>query len=291
MSVIQKKYIDIGINLLHKSFNNDRIDVINEGYKLGVSKLILTGTTVDNSLKTLNFVNKFNNMNDNDNDKNNCNYNYDKLNNKDNVPIIYSTAGIHPHNAIEFNENSLNSLEKIAKSPNVKAIGECGLDYNRDFSPRDIQREVFEKQIQLAIKLDMPLFLHDRESCVDFSKILEKYQEDLDKFVVHCFTGTKEELEIYLDLGAYVGITGWICDERRGKNLLKLINDIPLDKLMIETDAPFLIPRNLDPKPKKHRNLPKYLPHIAKTIAIELGEDEKKISEVTYKNTVDFFNL
>ncbi|MDR1721628.1 MAG: TatD family hydrolase [Methanobrevibacter sp.] len=264
------KYIDIGINLMHKSFNKDREDLITEAENVGVFPLIITGTTENHSLEAIKYLEKYN---------------------KENGAKLFSTVGVHPHNAKEFTPDTLDNLEKMAQNPYVVAIGECGLDYNRNFSPRNKQKKVFEKQIDLAKKLDMPLFLHDRESYEDFSVILEKHQDGIKDMVVHCFTGTKKELETYLELGAYIGITGWICDERRGKGLLKLLNEIPLERLLIETDAPFLIPRDLKPKPKKHRNLPQYLPHIAKTIAKELGEDEEKISKICFSNTVKFFNL
>ncbi|MDR3062678.1 MAG: TatD family hydrolase [Methanobrevibacter sp.] len=264
------KYIDIGVNLLHKSFNKDKNEVIKMAESVGVSPLIITGTTESNSLETIKYIDEYN---------------------KTHGDKLFSTVGIHPHNAQDFNSQSISNLEKMAKNPYVVAIGECGLDYNRNFSPQDVQRLVFEEQIKLAIKLETPLFLHDRESFPDFSDILEKYIDDIPNFVVHCFTGKKEELEKYLELGAYIGITGWICDERRGQDLLKLINEIPLGNLMIETDAPFLIPRDLNPKPKSHRNSPLYLSHIAETIANELGEDLSKIANITYKNSKKFFNL
>jgi TatD DNase family protein len=258
--------IDIGVNLMHRSFNKDREELIQNAKNLGVTPLILTGTTERSSSQAKNYVQKFNGD-------------------------LYSTAGVHPHNAKDCNENTIDNLRKIAKNPYVVAIGECGLDYNRDFSPRNKQKKWLERQIKLASELDMPLFLHDREAYDDFSSILEKYEGKIQNAVVHCFTGTKKELKKYLDLGCYIGITGWVCDERRGKKLAKMINIIPEDKLMVETDAPFLTPRDMKPKPRNNRNEPKYLPHIFEAIALNMDKDSKELSKTVYKNTLDFFQI
>ena len=258
--------IDIGVNLMHKSFNKDREEIIKNAKNLGVSPLILTGTTEKTSLEAKNYVSKFNGD-------------------------LYSTAGVHPHNAKDCNEKTIANLAKIAKSSYVVAIGECGLDYNRNFSPQNKQKKWFERQIQLAIELDMPLFLHDREAYDDFSSILEKYDGKIKNAVVHCFTGTKKELKKYLDLGCYIGITGWVCDERRGKSLAKMINIIPEDKLMVETDAPFLIPRDMKKRPKNNRNDPRFLPHIFEAIAFNMDKDPIELSKIVYKNTLEFFEI
>ncbi|MDO5848888.1 MAG: TatD family hydrolase [Methanobrevibacter sp.] len=258
--------IDIGLNLMHSSFRKNREEIIEEAKKAGVSKFIITGTNVNSSQIASEYASKF-------------------------PDTLYSTSGVHPHDAKTCNEKTLEELESIAKNPCVVAIGECGLDYNRDFSPRDVQREWFEKQIELAEKLDMPLFLHERDAHEDMYKILERHPEIAKKSVIHCFTGTKIEAENYIDLGCHIGVTGWICDMKRGKSLQKAVTAIPSDKLMIETDAPFLIPKNFDVKPKKNRNEPKYLPHILNTIAYYKGEDSEKLGEEVTKTTRKFFKI
>lgn len=258
--------IDIGVNLMHRSFNKDREEIIQNAKKVGVSPLILTGTTEKSSLEAKKYVSRFNGD-------------------------LYSTAGVHPHNAKDCNENTIDNLRKIAKSPCVVAIGECGLDYNRDFSPRNKQKKWFERQIELANELGMPLFLHDREAYDDFRAILEKYEGRVKNAVVHCFTGNKKELKAYLDLGCYIGITGWVCDERRGKTLANIINIIPEDKLMVETDTPFLTPRDMKNKPRNNRNESKYLPHIFEAISLNMGKDPKELSEIVYQNTLNFFEI
>lgn len=251
---------------MHSSFKKDRKEIIEEGEKVGVDKFIITGTNVNSSRIAAEYASKH-------------------------PSTLYSTAGVHPHDAKTCNEKTIDELMEISKNDCVVAIGECGLDYNRDFSPRDVQRKWFEKQVELAEELDMPLFLHEREAHKDLYEILESHSKIAKKAVVHCFTGTKEEAQNYIDLGCYIGVTGWICDMKRGKSLQEAVSIIPCDKLMIETDAPFLIPKNFDEKPKKNRNEPKYLPHILRTIAYYKDEDYKKLEKCVTKTTEKFFNI
>lgn len=260
------KIIDIGINLMHRLFNDDREKIVIDAAQVGVSPLIITGTSERSSSQAVNYAEKYKGK-------------------------LYCTAGVHPHDTKLCNNETINNLEKLSKHDCVVAIGECGLDYNRDFSPRDIQRKYFEAQVELACKTGLPLFLHERDAFDDFCSILEKYRSDISKMVVHCFTGNKEQLQKYIQLGCYIGITGWICDERRGKHLLDLVKFIPKDRLMIETDAPFLTPRNLDEKPKNERNEPKYLVHILDELAYYLDEDVEDLANRVYRNTKLFFNI
>lgn len=263
---MSKQYIDIGINLMHRSFNSDRETVIKESVEAGVYPLIMTGTSVRSSESAARYA-------------------------SGNKKYLYSTAGVHPHDAKSCDDRTIEALRKLSYLSQVVAIGECGLDYDRDFSPRDVQRKWFEAQIQLAREVDMPLFLHERAAFSDFKAILGANKDICPKSVVHCFTGTKQELKAYLDLGCYIGITGWICDERRGTNLRTIVKEIPLEKLMIETDAPFLTPRNLKERPNDNRNSPIYLPHIAADIAKCRGESVEKLTEATTANAKAFFNL
>lgn len=251
---------------MHSSFRKNREEIIRDAKKVGVSKFIITGTNVKSSRIASEYASDYPNT-------------------------LYSTSGVHPHDAKTCNNKTLQELEEIAKNPCVVAIGECGLDYNRDYSPRDVQREWFEKQIELAEKLNMPLFLHERDAHEYMFNILERHGEIAKKSVIHCFTGTKEEAENYIDLGCYIGVTGWICDMKRGKSLQEAVKVIPSDKLMIETDAPFLIPKNFDKKPKTNKNEPKYLPHILNTIAYYRDEDSEQLGKNITKTTEKFFNI
>ena len=258
--------IDIGVNLSHKSFHQDRQEVINRAVAAGVSTMIVTGTSIKSSIDGQKLA-------------------------QANPGVLFSTAGVHPHDAKNCNEQTINSLRTLAANNEVVAIGECGLDFNRDFSPRPVQEKWFEAQIQLACELKLPLFLHEREAHQRFTEILTAHQNQLDEAVVHCFTGTKEEAKKYLDLGYCIGITGWICDERRGKHLQDIVKFIPLDRLMLETDAPFLTPRDLAVKPKDGRNEPAFLPHVAETVARILNKSVEDVARETTETACWFFNL
>ncbi|MEW6730685.1 MAG: TatD family hydrolase [Acidobacteriota bacterium] len=260
------KLVDIGVNLAHASFNSDREEVINRAIAAGVDIMIVTGTSIKGSREAFKLA--------------------------DNYPgKLYSTAGIHPHDARHFNIEAVKILRELAAHKNVVAIGECGLDFNRDFSPRDIQEKCFEAQVQLASQLRMPLFLHERDAHQRFVEILKRYRDQFNSAVVHCFTGSAQELNAYLDLNLHIGITGWICDERRGLHLRDLVRRIPLDRLLIETDAPFLIPRDLKPKPKTNRNEPSLLPHILNTVARCMGKTSAEVAIATTEAAHTFFGI
>ena len=202
---------------------------------------------------------------------------------------LYCTAGVHPHHARECDATTIPALRVLAQQPRVVAIGECGLDFNRNYSPHPDQENWFVAQLELAIELKKPLFLHSRDAFPRFGEILSKFSPP--KAVAHCFTGEKAELHAYLDLGLYIGVTGWICDERRGRHLLQLVREIPQDRLMLETDSPYLTPRDLHPQPKARRNEPAHLPHILRTVARALGKPPGQVAEETTRNAKAFFGL
>lgn len=256
--------VDIGVNLMHRSFQQDREQVVHRALENQVSTMIITGTSLRNSMEAARYASRY-------------------------PKKLYATAGIHPHDAKSCTEETITHLKKLAAQPQVVAIGECGLDYNRDFSPRDVQRKWFAEQARLAVELNMPLFLHEREAFHDFVSILK--EQHVNKAIVHCFTGTRSELETYLEMGFYVGITGWICDERRGKHLKELVRMIPLDRLMIETDAPFLTPRDLKQKPRDGRNEPAYLPHIVQAVARCMGKPDEEVARATTEAARELFGV
>ena len=171
------------------------------------------------------------------------------------------------------------------------AVGECGLDFFRDLSPRPVQRDWFEQQLRLAVELGMPVFLHQRDAAADFAAILAPLREALADACVHCFTGDREALHQVLDLDCHVGITGWICDERRGQELQEIVSDIPDDRLLIETDSPYLIPRSLRPRPKTRRNEPQWLGEVRDAVARCRGQSPEHVAAVTTANARRFFRL
>ena len=258
--------IDIGINLMHPSFDKDREEVIGNAKEAGVDALIITGTDIEASQEAASYIDR----------------------NPDAPCKLFYTAGIHPHEAKTWDNASRNALMGLGK--NAVAIGECGLDYVRDYSPRPLQRHCFEKQLELAAELNLPLFLHERGAFADFAAMLKDSMAKVPGAVVHCFTGDEGELETYLDMGCHIGITGWICDERRGQQLRALASKIPSHRLLLETDAPFLIPRDL-PQKSGQRNEPKYLPHIADAVAHHQNKDPREVAEESYINTLEFFNI
>jgi TatD DNase family protein len=262
----QPELIDIGVNLDHASFEQDREQVIERAEAAGVSGMVLTGTSIKSSQGVLKLAQAYPGQ-------------------------LYATAGVHPHNARQCNTQTIQDLRKLAAHSEVVAIGECGLDFNRDFSPRPVQERWFEEQVALACELKMPLFLHERDAHQRFSEILATYRSRFEFAVVHCFTGTRQELQKYLEMDLYIGITGWICDERRGLHLRELVRYIPLDRLMLETDAPFLTPRDLKIKPREGRNEPAFLPHIMRTVATCMSKSPNQVAHSTTKTARKFFNL
>ncbi len=258
--------VDICFNFTHNSFRKDELAVLERAIAAGVTTLIVTGSSVEESHAGVQLAERY-------------------------PEHLFATAGVHPHLAKDCDNTTQAQLRALAAHEKVKAIGEAGLDYNRNYSPQTKQRSVFEMQIELACDLDMPLFLHERDAHDDFVAILEPYLRDLDKVVVHCFTGNGDQLDTYLELGLYIGITGWICDERRGHHLHEIADRIPTGRLMIETDAPYLTPRDLKPQPKDRRNEPAFLPHILKTLARCRGEPEPAVAAATTAAARLFYDL
>jgi len=259
--------IDIGINLGHDSYDVDREAVIARAEKAGVVQMIITGASIEGSRKALELA-------------------------RGRSRELFATAGVHPHHATELTADSLSELEELAKRPEVVAAGECGLDYFRDFSPRPVQQQAFHRQLELAARVGKPVFLHQRDAHEDFLAILREHRRSLlHGGVAHCFTGGAHELHAYLDLGFAIGITGWICDERRGAHLLPLMRGIPADRLLLETDGPYLLPRDLHPKPASRRNEPAYLPHIAAVVAHAREEPVTTLAESSTAATRALFGL
>ena len=238
--------IDIGINLAHDSYDRDRDAVIARAHAAGVVQMVVTGATLAGSVRAVALT-------------------------REHPRRLFATAGVHPHHAAELDATSLATLAELARLPEVVAVGECGLDYFRNFSPRAAQQQAFHRQLELAAQLDKPVFLHQRDAHADFLAILREHAPSW-RGVAHCFTGSGEELQCYLQLGLAIGITGWICDERRGAHLAALMPQVPPERLLLETDGPYLLPRDLTPKPASRRNEPAYLPHIAATVARARGE-------------------
>ncbi len=258
--------IDIGANLTHKSFERDFQQVVDDARSAGLKHIILTGTDRESSEAASRFAGA--------------------------TPDFFSgTAGFHPHVAQSFNAEQYDAVAALCKLERVVAVGETGLDYNRNYSPRRDQLDCFEQHLEIAAAVGKPLFLHQRDAHEDFLAILKRHRGRVAGGVVHCFTDTRAALRGYLELDMHIGVTGWICDERRGLELQAIVRDIPTDRLLLETDSPYLLPRNLRPKPSGRRNEPKYLTAVLDKVAECTGQDREEIARQTTENAVRLFGL
>ncbi len=257
--------VDIGANLAHDSFDADRDAVIERAHQAGVQAMVVTGSDADSNAAAVELA--------------------------EHNPALSATAGLHPHQAESWSVRLSAQITDFAARRCIVAVGETGLDYFRDLSPRRAQAKAFEAQLAIASTYQLPVFLHQREAHADFTAILKNAIHELPAAVVHCFTGDREALETYLALGCHIGVTGWICDERRGRPVFDLLADIPSDRLMLETDCPYLLPRNLKPKPDSRRNEPAYLPVVAQTAANARHQSVEELAEQATANATAFFAL
>lgn len=261
--------IDIGVNLLHEQFAADRERVLARAAAAGVTHVVLTGTDLEDSRAAAAYV----------------------AGTPRPGPTLSCTAGVHPHHAGEVPEDWLDRLRELAAHPSVRAIGETGLDFNRNFSPAAVQQRVFRAQLEVARDLAMPVFVHDREAGQQVASALRASALPADDVVVHCFTGAAADLERYLDFGCWIGITGWVCDRRRGEGLRALVPRIPLERLLVETDAPFLRPHDAPPDVHGRRNEPALLVYVVRRLAALYGMDEAALAERTAANARRLFRL
>lgn len=262
----QPGLVDIGINLGHDSYDRDRDAVIARALDAGITGMVVTGSSVDSTRRAIELCREW-------------------------PELMRATAGLHPHHAHELGAAECAQLEELLTDPMVTSAGECGLDYFRDFSPRADQRRAFARQLELAAAARKPVFLHQRDAHADFMAILGEHLPRLRQAVVHCFTGTGEELAAYLERGLFIGITGWICDERRGAEVLRLAGTIPLEQLMLETDGPYLLPRGLHHKPDHRRNESMYLRNVFNALCEVRSEHPAQVAAVTSDNARRFFEL
>ena len=258
--------IDIGVNLTNKRLISDLQAILNRATENGVEQMIVTGTSVEHSRLAIQLCEQF-------------------------PEQLFSTCGIHPHDARHWSADSMSELEEMVIHNCVKAVGETGLDFNRNFSPQPVQVEVFQHQLEFAIAHGKPVFLHQRDAFDTFYTLLKEYRHQIKDVVVHCFTDNKKALFSLLDLDCHIGITGWICDERRGRELQTLVSSIPADRLMLETDAPYLLPRDLPHAPGGNLNLPEYLPHILHTVARCQQKPPEQLAAETLTTTRRFFDI
>ena len=258
--------IDIGANLTNRAFAGDLEAVLERARRGGVERIVVTGTDVDASQRAIALCER-------------------------DPPHLFCTVGVHPHDSARVRDDWLDALERLSRNACVRAIGECGLDFNRNYSPHDVQRRVFDAQLALAGRLGLPVFVHDRDAGPAVGEHLARHRATLRDAIVHCFTGDARTLDAYLGLDCYIGITGWICDERRGAELAAIVPRIPDDRLLIETDAPFLLPRTIAPRPANRRNEPAHLIWVARRLAEVRGATVEHVREVTAANARRVFAI
>ncbi|MCC2657374.1 MAG: YchF/TatD family exonuclease [Panacagrimonas sp.] len=261
--------IDIGANLAHDSFDGDREAVLQRAWDAGVEAIVVTGSCAASSRRALEIA-------------------------RAHPGRLHATAGLHPHHAADWSPAHAALFRELAQDPALVSLGECGLDYFRDLSPRPVQRAAFEAQLELAVELRRPLFLHQRDAHADFLAILRDHRSRLGAVCVHCFTDTHAAAEDYLALDCHIGITGWICDERRGRHLLQIVPQIPADRLLLETDAPYLLPRTV-PKAQQprdgRRNEPAYLPFVVRAVAAARVESVDTVARNSADAARAFFGI
>lgn len=257
--------VDIGANLTHQSFHRDLDAVLDRARAANVTTLILTGTDLAHAEQAAALAERH--------------------------PGLYATAGVHPHDASGWTPTLARQMATLYDHPKVVAVGECGLDFNRNFSTPAEQEHAFEAQLALAAQSGLPLFLHERDAGPRMRDMLKSWRDDISQAVIHCFTADKDTLYGYLDLDLHIGLTGWLCDERRGHHLRPLVSEIPLNRLMVETDCPYLLPRNLPAKLKGRRHEPALMPWIVREIAHWRGISDAELSAATTQTAVDFFRL
>lgn len=264
--------VDVGVNLLNSQFRRDREDILARARNAGVDDLLIIATDLATSRQAI------------------------KVGATEHLRC---TAGVHPHDAAGVEPDWQTQLQQLAQHPQVCAVGETGLDFNRNYSPPEQQLAVFEAQIRIAQHINKPLYVHDRDSQGELLRLL-KAAGPLPPTLVHCFTGTAGELENYLQAGFYIGITGWITDPKRGSTLRELVTRIPAERLLLETDAPFLRPFNT-PEDWLHRHQlssrykrrcePAMLPFVLNSVAQLRDEDPALLAAATRANAHCLFGI
>lgn len=256
--------IDIGCNLTSPRLLPNLAQILSSAQGAGVVKQILTGTDLISNEQALTLANQY--------------------------PELYATTGHHPHHANDWHpKHHPIAIQALARHPRVVAVGEMGLDYHRNLATPANQRKSFNAQLEIAKTVGKPVFLHERHAADDFFAILTPALPELQGAVWHCFTGNLDQLRQALELGLYIGITGWICDPERGQSLRDIVHHIPDERLMIESDAPYLTPKTLTPTPRT--NEPQYLPEVLRVLAQCRQQNPQTLAQLIYENTQRFFRL
>jgi TatD DNase family protein len=272
------KLFDSHCHIDDKAYENDILEVMNRAWQEQVKGIMIVGVDLATSLKAIEMV------------KNHTIEKAPQAIDMARRPLMITSVGIHPHDAGNCSQKTLEALKNLADTqPCVKAWGETGLDFNRMFSPQKDQESCFSSQLKLAGDLDLPLIFHERDSNGRFYEILKSEGPETRKGVVHCFSGTRQEMFKYLDLGYHIGITGILTIKKRGEYLRKIAPLIPEDRLLIETDAPYLTPA--PQKNKFRRNEPAFVKSVLLRLAEIKQTDPDELSRTIFENTLKFYNV
>jgi TatD DNase family protein len=263
MQKIKLKLFDSHCHLDDRAYGNDIDDVVHRMHAAGVASAMIVGTTLERSIKAVSLAESFSEL--------------------------YASVGIHPHDAKNCSEETLEDLRNLAKKFRVRAWGEIGLDFNRMFSPRKDQEKWLVRQLYVADEMDLPVIFHERDSNGRLIEILKTNIKKDRNGVIHCFSGDRDNLEQYLDMGLYIGITGIVTIKGRGADLRKLVPFIPVDRILVETDAPYLIPA-----PEKNhirRNEPAFVRSVLLKLAEIKKEDPARLADKIWNNTCRLYNV
>jgi TatD DNase family protein len=258
------KIIDIGVNFHSKQLRGLEDELIERAKAAGVAAVLATGTSETSSRQELALA-------------------------KRHPGYVFSTVGVHPHSADCWDETVAAGMRELYAEPEVVAVGETGLDFNRNFSTPVNQRRAFKAQLDAAVEHGMPLFLHCRDAFSDFHAMMKDAVAAGAHGVVHCFTGTPDEALAFVELGLDIGITGWVADEKRGQDLREAVRQLPLQSMHLETDAPYLAPKNA--KRRRPYNEPANLPWVVRAIAELRGDEVETVASACTANSRRLFKL
>ena len=251
-------YFDTHAHYCDKRFNEDRDELLESMADGGVSLILNSGSSLKSSKLSLEMADKY--------------------------PFIYASVGVHPHDSKSMDDGTVTVLEKLLSHPKAVAVGEIGLDYHYDFSPRDVQKKRFREQLELARHLKKPVIIHERESLQDTLDAVREYRDLTGVF--HCFSGSWETARIILDFGWYISFTG-VITFKNAKRALEVIEKMPTERIMLETDCPYMAP---DPM-RGRRNSSLYLPYIAEKVAALRGMAIEEVAVLTTENGKRFFGI
>ena len=257
------RLFDSHCHLDDRAYGNDIEDVVHRMHAAGVASAMIVGTTLERSIKAVSLAESFSEL--------------------------YASVGVHPHGAKNCSEETLEDLRKLAKKFRVHAWGEIGLDFNRMFSSRKDQEKWLVRQLDVSDEMDLPVIFHERDSNGRLIEILKTHFNKGRNGVIHCFSGDRDDLEQYLDMGLYIGITGIVTIKGRGADLRKLVPFIPVDRILVETDAPYLIPA-----PEKNhirRNEPAFVRSVLLKLAEIKKEDPARLADKIWNNTCRLYNV